>query len=181
MTYRLNHDRTKVFTQDIKTVDTGVIKKFLKGKTVHLLAGCPPCQGFSSIRRLNRNKPVEDERNSLINEYVRFVNDLRPYTIMLENVPGLAMSEEFRSAIDFLREIGYYVEYDILNVKDYGVPQSRKRLVLVGSRLGRITVAAPTNEICSVRSTIGHLPAPANSNDAIHQIYPHHILCSRCP
>lgn len=175
MTYKLNHSQTEVFTQDIRTVDTGAILKSLRGKTVHLLAGCPPCQGFSSIRRLNRNKPVDDERNSLINEYVRFVNDLRPYTIMLENVPGLAMSEEFNRAIAFLREIGYYVEYDIINVKDYGVPQSRKRLVLVGSRLGRIVVAAPTNETCTVRGTIGHLPTPEDSNDMIHQIYPHHI------
>lgn len=175
MTYRLNHNRTKVYTQDIKTVDTEAIKKSLRGKNIHLLAGCPPCQGFSSIRRLNRNKPVEDERNSLINEYVRFVNDLRPYTIMLENVPGLAMSDEFHKAMCFLREIGYHIEYDILNVKDYGVPQSRKRLVMVGSRLGPISIAAPTNESCTVRSTIGSLPMPADSTDAVHQIYPHHI------
>ena len=114
MTYKLNHNRTKVYTQDIKTVDTNAIKRALRGRTIHLLAGCPPCQGFSSIRRLNRNKPVDDERNSLINEYVRFVNDLRPYTIMLENVPGLAMSDEFHKAIYFLREIGYHIEYDIL-------------------------------------------------------------------
>lgn len=175
MAYKLNHNKTKVYTQDIKTVDTREIKKTLRGKTIHLLAGCPPCQGFSSIRRLNRNKPVEDERNSLINEYVRFVNDLRPYTIMLENVPGLAMSDEFHKAMCFLREIGYHIEYDILNVKDYGVPQSRKRLVMVGSRLGPISIAAPTNESCTVRSTIGSLPMPADSTDAVHQIYPHHI------
>ena len=73
MTYQLNHSKTKVFTQDIRTVDTKDIRKGLRGKTIHLLAGCPPCQGFSSIRRLNRDKPAEDERNFLINEYVRFL------------------------------------------------------------------------------------------------------------
>lgn len=175
MTYELNHEKTKVFTQDIRTVDTKKIRKELRGKTIHLLAGCPPCQGFSSIRRLNRNKPVDDERNLLINEYVRFVDDLRPFTIMLENVPGLQMSEDFSLAVNYLREIGYFVDYKVLNVKDYGVPQSRKRLVMVGSRLGEINVAKPTNEHCTVRSTIAGLPEPEQCNDMVHKIYPHHI------
>lgn len=175
MTYELNHEKTKVFTQDIRTVDTKKIRKELRGKTIHLLAGCPPCQGFSSIRRLNRNKPVDDERNLLINEYVRFVDDLRPFTIMLENVPGLQMSEDFSHAVNYLREIGYFVDYKVLNVKDYGVPQSRKRLVMVGSRLGEINVAKPTNEHCTVRSTIAGLPEPEQCNDMVHKIYPHHI------
>ncbi len=175
MTYKLNHRRTKVFTQDIRTVDTNDILKGLNGKPIHLLAGCPPCQGFSSIRRLNRSKPAEDERNYLINEYVRFVDALHPYTIMLENVPGLQMSDDFNRAIDHLREIGYSVDYEILNVKDYGVPQNRKRLVLVGSRLGEIHVAKATHERSTVRSTIAAMPEPENSDDVIHNIYPHHI------
>ncbi len=175
MTYKMNHKTTKVFTQDIRTVNTEKIRKSLKGQTIHLLAGCPPCQGFSSIRRLNRSQPVEDERNFLINEYVRFVDDLQPYTIMLENVPGLEMSEDFHRAIHHLKDTGYHVEYDVLNVKDYGVPQSRKRLVMVGSRLGPISIARATNEKATVRTTISGLPNPEESTDLIHKIYPHHI------
>lgn len=175
LTYKLNHKRTKVFTQDIRTVKTETIVKALKGQTIHLLAGCPPCQGFSSIRRLNRNRPVEDERNFLIREYVRFVEDLHPYTIMLENVPGLEMSSDFHLAVNRLQDIGYNLAYRVVNVRDYGVPQSRKRLVLVGSCLGEINVADGTNERTTVRSTIGDLPSPENSNDLIHKIYPHHI------
>ena len=175
MTYGMNHGQTQVFTQDIRTVDVKIIQKKLKGKTIHLLAGCPPCQGFSSIRRLNRKKPVEDERNNLINEYVRFVDELRPYTIMLENVPGLQMSDDFCRAVAHLRRIGYFIDYKVLNVKDYGVPQNRKRLVMVGSRLGEIHVAGPTNESSTVRSTIFNLPSPDLSDDLVHKIYPHHI------
>lgn len=175
LTYKLNHKRTKVFTQDIRTVKTETIVKALKGQTIHLLAGCPPCQGFSSIRRLNRNRPVEDERNFLIREYVRFVEDLHPYTIMLENVPGLEMSSDFHLAVNRLQDIGYNLAYRVVNVRDYGVPQSRKRLVLVGSCLGEINVADGTNERTTVRSTIGDLPSPENCNDLIHKIYPHHI------
>ena len=175
MTYKLNHKRTKVFTQDIRTIKTEKLLKSLKGQTIHLLAGCPPCQGFSSIRRLNRNQPVDDERNFLINEYVRFVDDLAPYTIMLENVPGLEMSEDFHRAIKHLKAKGYYLEYDVLNVKDYGVPQSRKRLVLIGSRLGPISIAKPTNKKTTVRTTISGLPNPEDSTDQVHKIYPHHV------
>ena len=175
MTYKLNHKRTKVFTQDIRTIKTEKLLKSLKGQTIHLLAGCPPCQGFSSIRRLNRNQPVDDERNFLINEYIRFIDDLAPYTIMLENVPGLEMSEDFHRAIKHLRTIGYYLEYDILNVKDYGVPQSRKRLVMIGSRLGPISIAKPTNKKSTVRTTISGLPNPEDSTDQVHKIFPHHI------
>lgn len=75
--YKLNHKRTKVITDNIRNVSTEKVKKQFKGKTIHLLAGCPPCQGFSSIRRLNKPTPVKDDRNTLINEYVRFVVDLK--------------------------------------------------------------------------------------------------------
>lgn len=175
LAYKMNHKGTRVFTQDIRTVKTEKIKKALKGQTIHLLAACPPCQGFSSIRRLNRKQLVKDERNSLIEEFVRFVEDLHPYTIMLENVPGLKMSLEFHEAIKTLRGIGYYLDYRVVNVRDYGVPQNRKRLVLVGSRLGEIKVADETNERMTVRATIEKLPRPEDSEDLVHKIYPHHI------
>lgn len=84
--YKMNHLDTKVITDDIRNVDTNIIKRKLGGKTIHLLAGCPPCQGFSSVRRLNKAHPVNDDRNTLISEYVRFIRDLLPYTFMMENV-----------------------------------------------------------------------------------------------
>lgn len=174
-TYRLNHKNTEVITQDIRTVSIEKIKEKLGEKTIHLLAGCPPCQGFSSIRRLNRVQPVNDDRNNLINEYVRFVEELRPYTIMMENVPGLIKYELFDKAIDRLKELGYlWIDYKVVNVKNYGVPQNRKRLVLVGSRLGEIKVAEPINEKITVRDVIGNLSEPALSDDAVHKIYPIH-------
>ncbi|MDR6807522.1 DNA (cytosine-5)-methyltransferase 1 [Dyadobacter sp. BE34] len=173
--YTLNHKKTEVINDDIRNISIDQIKRKLKGKTIHLLAGCPPCQGFSSIRRLNKPQPVEDERNTLINEYVRFVEGLRPYTFMMENVPGLALHSSFHEAKHFLESVlGYWVDFQVINVKDYGVPQSRKRLVLVGSRLGKIQVAPPTNERATVKSTIGDMELPEDSDDALHRIYPTH-------
>ena len=173
--YRLNHPGTTVITKDIRRVSIAEIKRNLNGKKIHLLAGCPPCQGFSSIRRLNRVKPVDDDRNDLVLEYVRLVIALKPYTIMMENVPGLINYDLFLKAIDILKKAGYkWIDYKVVNVKNYGVPQSRRRLVLVGSRLGEINVAEPIDEKKTVRQTIGNLPLPENSKDPIHKIFPIH-------
>jgi DNA (cytosine-5)-methyltransferase 1 len=173
--YKLNHPDTTVITKDIREVSIAEIKCRLDGETLHLLAGCPPCQGFSSIRRLNRAQPVHDDRNNLILEYVRLVTALKPYTIMMENVPGLIHFDLFKKALETLKNIGYkWIDYKVVNVKDYGVPQSRRRLVLVGSRLGEIKVAQPTNEKKTVRQVIGNLPKPENSKDPVHKIFPTH-------
>lgn len=172
-----DNPNTTVITKDIRKVSIAEIEEKLKGKKIHLLAGCPPCQGFSSIRRLNRTEPVKDERNSLIIEYVRIVKAIRPYTIMMENVPGLVHYHLFNEVIQILeKELQYHIDYKVVNVKDYGVPQSRRRLVLVGSRLGEIRIAQPTNEKKTVRQVIGNLPLPEKSKDPIHKIFPTHTL-----
>lgn len=173
-TYSLNHKKTKVITKDIRNVDLNKIKEEFSNNELHLLAGCPPCQGFSSIRRLNRKKAVKDERNNLINEYVRFIEFLNPYTIMMENVPLLLKYKLFLQARNKLERIGYKIDAAVVNVKDYGVPQNRKRLVMVGSRLGDIKIANPNNQKMTVRDCIGHLTNPENSNDPLHKIFPNH-------
>jgi len=173
--YSLNHPATTVITKDIRKVSIAEIKRNLNGKKIHLLAGCPPCQGFSSIRRLNRLQPIKDDRNNLIMEYIRIVKSLKPYTIMMENVPGLIHYSLFKEALVILKKSGYkWIDYKVVNVKNYGVPQSRRRLVLVASRLGEIKVAMPVNEKKTVRQAIGSLPLPELSNDPVHKIFPTH-------
>ena len=174
--YSLNHKDTTVITEDIRKVNLDEIKRKIDGKEIHLIAGCPPCQGFSSIRRLNKPQPVNDPRNDLINEYVRFVEYFKPYTIMLENVPWLEQDKLFETAKEKLKTLGYNIDYAVVNVKDYGVPQNRKRLVMVGSRLGLITIAKPEkrNKKITVRHRIGNLPKPEKSKDKLHKIFPNH-------
>ncbi|MCK8493781.1 DNA cytosine methyltransferase [Spirosoma sp. RP8] len=178
-TYRMNHPGTEVIEGDIRNVDLESIKKKLNGQTLHLLAGCPPCQGFSSVRRLNRKQAVDDKRNSLILEFLRFVKELRPYTIMMENVPGLKEYDQFKKVVSELTsdELGYQVDVRVVNVKDYGVAQSRKRLVLLGSRLKQSTpilVAGPTGERRTVRHEIEHLPSPDETDDELHKMVSTH-------
>lgn len=170
--YKLNHPEVKVFEKDIRAIDTKEIKKLLKNEPLHLLAGCPPCQGFSSIRRKNKKASSKDSRNNLIMEYLRFVEDLKPLTIMLENVPGLANYYLFKKFLNRLEELGYHnvYNYKIVNMKDFGVPQRRKRITLIASRLGPIDVIEKTNEHKTVRDAIGQLDSKFLKHDPIHNI-----------
>lgn len=133
-TYRHNIRHTKIIEKDIRSVNAEeIIKetKIKKGENF-LLAGCPPCQGFSNIGK----RDEFDIKNELVYDYVRIVDQLEPSFILMENVPGMAKGigkRIFSRVVELLSE-KYYLEYDILNAADYGVPQIRKRLVLHGIR-----------------------------------------------
>lgn len=174
LTYRMNHPKVTVIEQDIRNVSTGEIIKELNGEPLHLLAGCPPCQGFSSVRRLNRRQNARDERNDLILEYLRLVKELRPLTIMMENVPGLINYDLFKDVVKELDSIGYRPKVEIVNVKDYGVPQNRKRLIMVGSLLGEIDIAEGTREKVTVKDAIGKLEPIQETKDPLHKITANH-------
>ena len=171
--YRMNHTDTVLFEDDIRKLNTGKILELLKDSPLHLLAGCPPCQGFSALRKLNRKSAVRDERNSLIDEYYRFVEELNPLTIMLENVPGIVDYVLFEAIIRKLKKLGYYLDCKIVDVADYSVPQRRKRLVLVGSKLCKINIASGTNTITTVAEALSKLKRN-NKNDELHKNYPQH-------
>lgn len=173
-TFRLNHPEASLIEQDIRTIDISEVKQVLGESPLHLLAGCPPCQGFSSVRKLNKKASVRDPRNQLVLEYFRFVEELKPLTIMMENVPGLADYYLFKKIVKQLKSMGYWIDVQVVNVKNYGVPQSRKRLVMVGSRLGEITVAEGLEKEATVRDAISHLPTPAKTLDPIHKIVANH-------
>ncbi len=133
-TYKYNLKRTKVLKEDIKNVTGEDITKLtgIKKSDNFLLAGCPPCQGFSNLGKRN----IDDEKNELVYEYIRIINELEPTFILMENVPGMSTGigkEIFKKVVKKLEEM-YYVEHNTLNAADYGVPQIRKRLVLHGIR-----------------------------------------------
>lgn len=174
LAFKLNHKETDVITKDIRNIKSEEIIEKLNGHPLHLLAGCPPCQGFSSIRRLNKKKNAKDDRNSLVLEYLRLVKELKPLTIMMENVPGLKKYQLFKYVVKELKLFGYNPQVKIVNVKDYGVPQNRKRLIMVGSLLGKISIAKPTNQKLTVRDVIGGLELINETMDAIHKIIPTH-------
>jgi DNA (cytosine-5)-methyltransferase 1 len=171
--YKLNHPGAEMLQRDIRTISKEDISCILKGDRLHLLAGCPPCQGFSSVRRLNRES-VHDHRNDLVLEYLRLVKEHLPYTIMMENVPALKDYSLFKQLVRELKDIGYNIDFDVVNVKNYGVPQSRRRLVMVGSLLGPIKIARGTNEKVTVRDVISNLESKKTTQDPIHKISAKH-------
>lgn len=172
--FKLNHENTEVILKDIRLVSVEEILEKLNGETLHLLAGCPPCQGFSSIRRLNRNNNVQDDRNDLIFEYLRLVEKLMPLTLMMENVPGIINYDPFKGIVLKLKELGYNIKIEVVNVKDYGVPQKRKRMIMVGSLLGDISVASPTGEKVTVKDVIGNLEPIETTKDSLHKVVASH-------
>lgn len=173
-TYKLNHPDVIVLENDIKLIDTSEVRKLLGGEPLHLLAGCPPCQGFSSLRRLNKKKSVRDRRNSLVDEYYRFINELKPLTVMMENVPGLQNYFKFQDMIRKLKRLGYLLDTAVVNVADYGVPQRRKRLILVGSLLNEIKIAPGINIKKTVAMCIGSIESIRKTKDPLHKIVTKH-------
>jgi DNA (cytosine-5)-methyltransferase 1 len=102
-------------------------------ETLHVLAGGPPCQGFSGLSQA----PLEDSRNLLIGDYLRLVKDLRPLVTIMENVPQIITAHDgliINDIIKALNQMGYNCVADILVASDYGVPQLRKRAVLLAYR-----------------------------------------------
>ncbi len=165
--YRDNHADVKLIEKDIRTVTRRNVLGSNR-KTIDLLAACPPCQGFSSMRTKNGKRKNRDEQNDLIFEVLRLVRSLRPKGVMLENVPGLARSEKFTKFLKGLRSVGYECNWAILNTNDYGVPQSRRRLIVLAGRTGVPEFASECRRRRTVREAIGHLPTPATSSDPLH-------------
>jgi len=171
-TYKLNHPEITVLETDIRKVK---IKDFMKKlglrkNQLDLLAGCPPCQGFSSIRTLNGGRIVDDSRNNLLLAFHRFVIALKPKTIMIENVPGLTADKSFKFFCNSLKKNGYKVDFKILDAAVYGVPQRRRRLILLASKKALIEFANPVKVKRTVRDAIGSLPRPTSKQNQLHGI-----------
>lgn len=168
--YRLNHPSTTLLAKDIRAVSGGMILRALgvqKGE-VDLVAACPPCQGFSTLRTRNGSTRNRDSRNALLLEVLRLVRATKPKAVMLENVPALGESLHFARFRKGLRRAGYKITWDILNVRDYGVPQSRRRLVMLGALTHAPSFAVPAKMKRTVRSAIGGLHRPRASRDPLH-------------
>jgi DNA (cytosine-5)-methyltransferase 1 len=176
-TYRANHPGVYVWEQDIKDLTASTIfkKTGLREGELDLLAGCPPCQGFSSLTTLNNTIEADKHgkrKNELLFQFLRLVKTLRPKAIMLENVPGLYKDNRLKRFLKELDKLGYYSEMKkvakVLNVSAYGVPQRRRRLILMTTLRGPVTFAKPLKEKCTVRRTIEGLPPAGQSGDALH-------------
>lgn len=128
-TYKKNFPNANVICGDIKDID---VKSTLFSK-VDIMVGGPPCQGFSALNRWDKDKD-EDPRNKLFLEYLRFVDELHPKAIMIENVKQILTAKNGyapKIITEFLEERGYEVSFKILDASEFGVPQKRQRAIIV--------------------------------------------------
>jgi DNA (cytosine-5)-methyltransferase 1 len=172
-TYKTNHRDVRLKELDIRSLPAVALLRELKITVgeLDLLAGCPPCQGFSTLRTQNRSKINKDRRNDLVKDMLRFVRAFRPKTVMMENVPELVRYNSFKSLCRGLKNLGYEVKYEIKDAARYGVPQRRKRLILLAGRNAiPLTFGTESNRKKTVRSAIGRLPRPGKSRDALHNL-----------
>lgn len=159
-TYKVNHPNVRVWSKDIRKVSVADVKRKLKIKRgeLDLLAGCPPCQGFSTITTLNGHKARStDDRNDLIFQFMRFVRGLQPKAIMLENVPRLAKNWRLKLVLAELRRLGYECTPGVLDAADFGVPQRRRRFILLAGHRTNIPFAPESRSRPVVRDAIGKL------------------------
>jgi DNA (cytosine-5)-methyltransferase 1 len=134
-TFRANHKFAAAIAGDLRKFP--IAKLGHLAMEPHTIVGGPPCQGFSSIRPF-RTLTEGDPRNSLVEHYVLVVKQLRPSWFVFENVVGILTHEsgrQLQGALQSFSELGYRVEWRVLNAAHYGVPQNRERVVIVGNRL----------------------------------------------
>jgi DNA (cytosine-5)-methyltransferase 1 len=122
------------------------------------------------MRTLNGSRGVKDFRNDLIKQLYRFVKDLVPRAVMLENVPGLVCDKRFKSFCRDLKALGYEGRYDILDATDYGVPQRRRRLIYLAGLGKKIPFASKARKLKTVKDAIGGLPKAGKSGDPVHDM-----------
>ena len=155
-----NNPKTKYLAWDVGRKKSSSIEKLFAEGKYRLLAGCAPCQPFSKLTQAIENHQCWD----LLNNFARFITRIKPELVTMENVPELAErgQEVFNHFIDTLKKLNYYVDWKIVKCQEYGVPQFRRRLVLLASKLGELKVpegwSRSEKQWKTVRKTIGKLP-----------------------
>ena len=137
--HRRNSPEVPFLETDITKITPEMFRFLCNGHHIHLISGGPPCQGFS----LNGKREGGDPRNKLFNHYVKILKIFNPEFFFMENVLGMLSLKNEKGKLfieqvisEFKKLKGYNVDYRIINMADYGVPQLRKRVIIIGNRLG---------------------------------------------
>ncbi|MEI8111756.1 MAG: DNA (cytosine-5-)-methyltransferase [Chitinophagia bacterium] len=168
------NNATKFIYADLTKYSPTEIENLYPDNSIKILAGCAPCQAFSTYQQGKRN-----DKWKLLYSFGEIIEAIQPDIISMENVPNLLKynnGKVFNDFLSILKTNDYFVSYQIVDAKDYGVPQRRKRLILLASKLGQIELINKTHSgkrIKTVKKAIGHLPpieaGESHSKDKLHR------------
>jgi DNA (cytosine-5)-methyltransferase 1 len=161
-TYKTNFPKHNLIQKDISKLSNEEIKSLIENKTIDVIIGGPPCQGFSMAGNIGR-KFIDDLRNQLFREFARIVEIVQPSYFVMENVARLFThnkGETKKEIIELFKKMNYNVDCRVVNTADFGVPQVRNRVLFIGNRTSN-TILFPTKTIdkpISIKQAIDKLP-----------------------
>jgi DNA (cytosine-5)-methyltransferase 1 len=172
------NNHSKFIPKDVARVTPRELKALYENSFPKVLIGCAPCTPFSTLNLNRALYSKSDEKWRSLDSFLRLVRKVRPEIVSMENVAELANGEKFpifKRFVKTLERNGYRVSYKVVDSSKYGVPQRRKRLVLLASLLGPISLVSEThpNRPVTVRETIGDLPpireGQTSKSDIMHR------------
>lgn len=174
------NNTTQFICKDVSTLTSENLSSLYPKDSIRLLVGCAPCQPFSSHTRKNRNRE-SDEKWGLLTKMQELVAAIKPEIVSMENVPPIEKQQVFTDFVDTLSQLDYHVYRKVVYCPDYGIPQKRRRLVLIASTFGEIGLPPNTHSSTklnglkpyqTVADTIGNLPEISDgqhsSDDPLH-------------
>lgn len=160
-TFKNNHHHANTYCGSVTDLTEKKLNELLKNQTVHAVVGGPPCQGFSTVGIGDPN----DLRNSLFKEFIRLVKITNPYYVIIENVTGLIAKKNektLKNIFKLFEKMGYTLDVQVMSTENYGVPERRRRTIIIGSRINT-TITFPTplpSQIMTVGEALKSLKAP---------------------
>lgn len=152
-----SNNGARFLERDISRLTVQELIRLFGDAETRILAGCAPCQPFSTYTQ--RYSQRDDRKWGLLYEFIRLARGTKPELITMENVPTVSKHAVFHDFVDSLQRMKYRVWYGVVDSSQYGVPQSRRRMVLLASKRGEIEIIPPTRtRPMTVRQAIGKLP-----------------------
>lgn len=159
-TFKANHKYASTFCGSVTDINDKKLKELTAGQTIHAVVGGPPCQGFSTVGLGNPN----DQRNFLFKEFIRIVKLANPYYVVIENVTGLLAKKNektIQAIFKIFAKMGYALDVQVMSAENYGVPERRRRTIIIGSRINTTIVFPKPNTLAplTVGSALSKLKA----------------------
>ena len=158
--YEKNNKNAQFFNQDVSSLKSEEVLSLYPKGHIKLLAGCAPCQPFSTYSQ--GRDPHKDKKWPLLYAFSRLIKEIEPELVTMENVPDVTKHQVYNDFVVELKQLGYHIWAEQVYCPDYGIPQMRKRHVLLASKLGKIELIEPTHkpdEYNTVKDAISSLPS----------------------